>query len=66
MFEVLDHSERKKAAEEGDSEGSMNNYLRNVAVLRKIQIARDNMEPHEYWDRDEDDEEGEDEGEDEE
>lgn len=24
MFEVLDHSERKKAAEEGDSEGGMN------------------------------------------
>ena len=63
MFEVLDHSERKKAAEEGDSEGSMNNYLRNVAVLRKIQIARDNSVPPEYWERDEDDEEGGDEDE---
>ena len=36
----------------------MNNYLRNVAVLRKIQLARDKMEPPEYWERDEDDEEG--------
>ena len=28
----------------------MSNYLRNVAVLRKIQIARDNSVPPEYWD----------------
>lgn len=41
----------------------MNNYLRNVAVLRKIQIARDKMEPPEYWERDENDEEGGDEDE---
>lgn len=37
---------------------SHSNYLRNVAVLRKIQIARDNSVPPEYWERDEDDEEG--------
>ena len=60
---MLDHSQCKEEAEEGDSEGGMNNYLRNVAVLRKIQIARDNMEPPEYWERDEDDEEGGDEDE---
>ena len=39
----------------------MNNYLRNVATLRRIQIARDNMEPPEYWDDEGEYEEDEDE-----
>jgi hypothetical protein len=52
VFEVLDHSQCEKAAEEGDSEGGMSNYLRNVAVLRRIQIERDNMEHPDYWDDD--------------
>lgn len=60
---MLDHSQCKEEAQKSDSEGGMNNYLRNVAVLRKIQIARDKMEPPEYWERDENDEEGGDEDE---
>lgn len=47
---MLDHSQCKEEAQKSDGEESgMNNYLRNVAVLRKIQIARDNSEPPEYW-----------------
>ena len=39
---------------------SASNYLRNVATLRRIQIARDNSEPPEYWDNPMDKEEEED------
>ena len=42
--------------------GGMSNYLCNLAVLRKIQIARDNSEPPEYWDNPMDDDGEDDDG----